>query len=135
MEENLAAAAQRAKGDCLEGPSLAMVELAELLVQTVPWGSWAFFAKNGSDATELAVRIARAQTKKRVVLRAPASSVSPAAKAIDWNRKSTFEWESNRGSGAATEKSGPSVLISQSQATEECEMNLQEDLQLTREQI
>ena len=65
--------AQRTCGDCLAGPSARMVELAELLVGTVPWAGWAMFAKNGNDATTIAVRIARAATKRRVILRAPGS--------------------------------------------------------------
>ena len=68
-----AIAAQRLRGDCLSGPTERMVELGELLVATIPWASWSFFAKNGGDATELAVRMARAQTGRRVVLRAPQS--------------------------------------------------------------
>merc|ERR1711988_1448979 len=34
---------------------------------------WAYFAKNGSDATFLSVRMARAYTGKKVILRAPGS--------------------------------------------------------------
>lgn len=65
--------AQMEVGNCMEGPSERMVELAELLTQVVPQATWAYFAKNGSDATSIAVRIARAHTRKRVILRAPAS--------------------------------------------------------------
>jgi len=68
-----AIAAQRLRGDCLSGPTALMVELSELLVATVPFASWSFFAKNGGDATELAVRMARAQTGRSAVLRAPQS--------------------------------------------------------------
>ena len=39
-----------------------MVELGELLVEVVPWAAWAFFMKNGTDATTAAVRVARAKT-------------------------------------------------------------------------
>lgn len=42
-----------------------------MLVRITPWAQWALFAKNGSDATALAVRLARSATGKRVILRAP----------------------------------------------------------------
>lgn len=64
---------QQALGICLPGPPAAMVELSELLVDMVPFAAWAIFMKNGTDATSAAVRIARAKTGKRVILRAPAS--------------------------------------------------------------
>ena len=60
-------------GDVLTGPSPRMVELAELITETIPWADWCFFAKNGSDATFLAVRMARAYTRKKIILRAPGS--------------------------------------------------------------
>lgn len=50
-----------------------MVELAELLVSTIPFCDWSFFAKNGGDATSIAVRMVRAATGRRVILRAPGS--------------------------------------------------------------
>ena len=53
-------------GDVLTGPSPRMVELAELITETIPWADWCFFAKNGSDATFLAVRMARAYTRKKL---------------------------------------------------------------------
>lgn len=59
----------RAMGaDCLDGPGKPMVELAELLVETVPSADWALFAKNGTDATSICVTLARAETAKRKVL-------------------------------------------------------------------
>ena len=62
---------QMSKGDCLSGPSERMIELAEKLVElNSPWASWATFQKNGTDATSLAVRYARAYTNRRVLLRA-----------------------------------------------------------------
>jgi glutamate-1-semialdehyde 2,1-aminomutase len=45
-----------------------MVELAERLVDLVPHADWAMFAKNGTDATTLALSIARAATGHRKVL-------------------------------------------------------------------
>ena len=63
-----AAAAQAALGDCQNGPSPVMVDLAELLVQTVRHADWAMFAKNGTDATTMCCTIARAQTGRRQIL-------------------------------------------------------------------
>lgn len=63
-----AAARQQAQGDCQNGPSARMVELAELLVETIPHAAWAMFAKNGTDATTLCLTIARAATGRREVL-------------------------------------------------------------------
>ncbi|MFC8432373.1 aminotransferase class III-fold pyridoxal phosphate-dependent enzyme [Streptomyces sp. NPDC057253] len=57
-------------GDTLNGPSPLMVELAELLVDTVDHADWALFAKNGNDATASAVRIARAATGRSKLLKA-----------------------------------------------------------------
>lgn len=53
---------QRARGDLMNGPSERLVELAELLVATLPHADWAMFAKNGTDATTMGVTIARAAT-------------------------------------------------------------------------
>jgi glutamate-1-semialdehyde 2,1-aminomutase len=63
-----AAAAQAALGDCQNGPGPVMVDLAELLVQTVRHADWAMFAKNGTDATTMCCTIARAQTGRRKIL-------------------------------------------------------------------
>ncbi len=60
--------AQLAQGDCLNGPAPVMVELAELLVDTVAHADWAILAKNGTDATTICVTIARAATGRRKVL-------------------------------------------------------------------
>lgn len=60
--------AQRAKGDCFNGPGEAVVELAELLVDVIPHADWTIMAKNGTDATTACVTIARAGTKRRKVL-------------------------------------------------------------------
>jgi len=59
---------QLAKGDCLNGAAPVMVELAELLVDTVAHADWAMLAKNGTDATTACVTIARAATGRRKVL-------------------------------------------------------------------
>ena len=65
-----AVAEQAARGDCLDGPSPVMVELAELMTDTVSHADWAIFCKNGTDATSLAVSIARAETNRGRVLMA-----------------------------------------------------------------
>jgi len=55
-------------GDCLNGPSEAAVELAELMVRQFAHADWAMFQKNGSDATTACVTIARAGTGRRKIL-------------------------------------------------------------------
>ena len=57
-----AAQKQMNKVDCGVLPSSLMVDLAELLVDTIDSADWAFFAKNGGDVTNLAVLTARAAT-------------------------------------------------------------------------
>ncbi|MBB3043826.1 aminotransferase class III-fold pyridoxal phosphate-dependent enzyme [Nocardioides soli] len=63
-----AAARQRALADCQNAPSERMVELAELLVDMVDHADWAYFAKNGTDATTTALTIARAATGRAKIL-------------------------------------------------------------------
>jgi glutamate-1-semialdehyde 2,1-aminomutase len=63
-----AARAQLAEADCQNAPSRRMVELAEALVTTVRHADWAMFAKNGTDATTLALMIARATTGRKKIL-------------------------------------------------------------------
>lgn len=63
-----AAARQQALGDCMNGPSEALVELAELMTDTVAHADWVQFQKNGGDATTVCVTIARAGTGRRKVL-------------------------------------------------------------------
>ena len=65
-----AAAAELERSDCLNGPGEKMVELAELLVEITPWAGWAWFAKNGTDATVYAATVARAATGRGTILRA-----------------------------------------------------------------
>ena len=59
-----------ADGDLLTGPSPVMVELAEELVSRISGAAWAVFSKNGTDATTLAVSLARVATGKPVILMA-----------------------------------------------------------------
>jgi glutamate-1-semialdehyde 2,1-aminomutase len=63
-----AAARQRAEADIANGPGPVLVELAELVVETVPHADWVMFAKNGTDATTTCVTLARAGTGRRKVL-------------------------------------------------------------------
>lgn len=63
-----AALGQLQDGDSLNGPTGHLVELSELMVDTIPHADWALFQKNGSDATTTCVVIARAATGKRKVL-------------------------------------------------------------------
>jgi glutamate-1-semialdehyde 2,1-aminomutase len=65
-----AAARQAARGDCMNGPAAVMVELSELFVSSVPHADWAMFCKNGTDATTWCLMIARAQTRRGIVLAA-----------------------------------------------------------------
>jgi len=62
--------AQAALADCQNGPGPVMVDLAELLVDTVQHADWAMFAKNGTDATTMCCTIARAQTGRKRILAA-----------------------------------------------------------------
>jgi glutamate-1-semialdehyde 2,1-aminomutase len=68
-----AARAQQQEADCQNAPSPRMVELAEALTATVAHAGWAMFAKNGTDATTLALTIARAATGRRKILAARGS--------------------------------------------------------------
>ena len=60
--------ARLAEGDTMTGPSALFVELAERLVAQIGHASWAMFCKNGTDATAMALRIAREHTRRRKVL-------------------------------------------------------------------
>jgi glutamate-1-semialdehyde 2,1-aminomutase len=63
-----AARRQMEQGDCLNGPSERMVELAERMVGLVTHADWALFSKNGTDATTTCVTLARGATGKRKIL-------------------------------------------------------------------
>ncbi|NMP38518.1 MAG: aminotransferase class III-fold pyridoxal phosphate-dependent enzyme [Clostridiales bacterium] len=54
--------------NCTTSPSPKMVELAELLVDTVACADWAFFAKNGGDVTTLSIMTARAATHRKKII-------------------------------------------------------------------
>jgi glutamate-1-semialdehyde 2,1-aminomutase len=68
VDVEAAAADQSMHGDAMNGPSAQLVELAELVVETVPHADWALFSKNGTDATTACVTIARCGTGRRKVL-------------------------------------------------------------------
>ncbi|AIQ62336.1 Aminopentol aminotransferase [compost metagenome] len=83
-EVERAANEQAGLGNCVTLPSIKMIEFAELLVDTVHSADWAFFAKNGGDATSFALTIARAETgrKKAIFVKRDYHGVSPWAKLI-----------------------------------------------------
>ena len=62
-----AALEQMKRGNCTTAPSYKMVECAEMLVDTVASADWAFFMKNGADATTFSIQCARAHTRKKKV--------------------------------------------------------------------
>lgn len=66
---NKAALEQMEKGDCMALPSVKQVELAELLVDTIEAADWAFFMKNGGDATTFSVMVAKAHTNRDKIIR------------------------------------------------------------------
>lgn len=60
---------QMVKGSCFNHPGEVMVQLAERLVDLVPGVDWAVLAKNGSDVTTWAIRVAREHTgRKKIVM-------------------------------------------------------------------
>ena len=63
-----AAAAQQKLGDAMTGPGPAMVSFAEKLVSLVTHADWAMFCKNGTDATTMAMMIARQHTGRRKIV-------------------------------------------------------------------
>jgi glutamate-1-semialdehyde 2,1-aminomutase len=63
-----AVARQHAMVDAGPGATPVMVDLAEKLVSLIDDGAWALFAKNGADATTLAVTLTRAHTGRGTVL-------------------------------------------------------------------
>lgn len=60
-------------GDCLNTPGPKLVDLCELLVKSIDHADWAILAKNGTDATTACITIARAKTKKSIILAAKGS--------------------------------------------------------------
>jgi glutamate-1-semialdehyde 2,1-aminomutase len=68
-EVDAAARAQIEKANCTTVPAPLMIELAELLVDTVDSADWAMFAKNGGDVTNLAMLTARAATGRKKIVK------------------------------------------------------------------
>ena len=62
-----AALEQMKAGNCTTAPSYRMVECAELLTETVASADWAFFMKNGTDATTFSILLARAATGRKKI--------------------------------------------------------------------
>ena len=87
-DEDVDAAAieQIKKGNCVTSPDKIMIECAELLVDTVATADWAFFAKNGNDATQGVILTARAHThrKKLIFFNNFYHGVSPMVQKIDY---------------------------------------------------
>jgi glutamate-1-semialdehyde 2,1-aminomutase len=75
-----------------------MVELAELLVELVPVADWAFFAKNGADATSYAVMTARAATGRKKIV------------AIRGGYHGTAPWMQNQGHHGCLEEDQTQIL-------------------------
>ena len=61
---------QHSYGAVFNQPGKLMVELAEKLVEQIDFAKWAVFAKNGSDLTTWAIRVAREQTGREYVIKA-----------------------------------------------------------------
>ncbi len=64
-----AAERQRRDGAVLNQPTPRMVELGELLVDRIDFADWTVFAKNGSDVTTWATRVAREHTGRPFILK------------------------------------------------------------------
>ncbi len=68
-EVDAAAAEQLKKENCVSVPSRVLVDFAELMVDTIDMADWCFFAKNGGDATSLALLVARCATGRKKLIR------------------------------------------------------------------
>lgn len=90
-EVDAAAEAQRARMDIANGPGEVLVELAELMVQTIPAADWAMFAKNGTDATTACIMTARAYAGRRKVLVARGAYHGSAPWCTPWPAGTTAE--------------------------------------------
>ncbi len=78
-EVDAAAFAQSKLGNCVTSPMPVIIDLAELMVETVEMADWAFFAKNGGDVTSFALMVARAATgrKKAILVNGNYHGVAP----------------------------------------------------------
>lgn len=70
--------------NCTTLPTAKMVELAELMVDTVQAADWTFFAKNGGDVTSFALIVARAATgrSKAILFKGGYHGVAPWAQKL-----------------------------------------------------
>jgi glutamate-1-semialdehyde 2,1-aminomutase len=116
-------AAELAKGSVLDGPTASMVDLAELLVDRIAAADWAMFAKNGNDATSLAVAIARAATGRQKVLIMHGSyhgisswslpAGAPGVSKAEQSNRAYFEWNDLTSVDAALAELGerPAAIV------------------------
>jgi glutamate-1-semialdehyde 2,1-aminomutase len=123
-EVDAAAAKQAALGDCLNGPSARLVELAELVVDTIPHADWAMFSKNGTDASTQSVMIARSGTGRRKILVGTGAYHGAAPWCTPWPGGTTaedrahqifFEWNDVASLERAVEQAGDdlaAILVS-----------------------
>jgi glutamate-1-semialdehyde 2,1-aminomutase len=56
------------QGDTMTGPTGLIVDLAERFTAMVTHADWAIFCKNGGDATQMALMVARAHTGRKTVI-------------------------------------------------------------------
>ncbi|HAH97432.1 MAG TPA: glutamate-1-semialdehyde 2,1-aminomutase [Firmicutes bacterium] len=84
-------------GNCTTLPTAKMIELAELLVDTVDSADWAFFAKNGGDVTSFALMIARAATDrpKAILFKGGYHGVAPWAQKLGYPGITEADTENN----------------------------------------
>ncbi|HEV2365003.1 MAG TPA: aminotransferase class III-fold pyridoxal phosphate-dependent enzyme [Caulobacteraceae bacterium] len=61
---------QLRQGDAMTGPAPVLVDFAEKMTELVSHADWLIPCKNGSDATQMALMVARAFTRRRTVIRA-----------------------------------------------------------------
>lgn len=69
-EIETAANSQNANGRVFNQPAEVMIELAEELTKVIDFADWAVFAKNGSDLTTWAIRVAREHSQRPIVVKA-----------------------------------------------------------------
>jgi glutamate-1-semialdehyde 2,1-aminomutase len=93
-----AALEQYKKGNTVSLASPVMIELAELLVDTVSIADWAFFSKNGADPTNLSVMTARAATGRKKIV------------AIEMGYHGTTPWMQDPGSGGTLDEERADVI-------------------------
>ena len=69
-EVEAAVTLQRESGSVFNQPAEIMVKLAEKITEIIDFAQWCVFAKNGSDLTTWAVRVARQHTGRSIVIKA-----------------------------------------------------------------